>query len=171
MSYISETAQYRHETLPYCQGNGIDLGSGGDPIKTDGCISFDIGGGLQANVEGSGINFYGNAMHLSQYFNKNIFRYIYSSHLLEDFSLENWGYALREWIDCLDRDGNLVLLVPSHKLYRASAGENWNRSHQHEPEVGELTTFFGKHFPSMQVIHDRLAKPEKYTILFVARKP
>lgn len=170
MSYLSETNQYRHETLPYCTGNGIDLGSGGDPVKVDGCISCDIGGHLKADVGGI-VNLYADARQMKDVFFDEIFDFVYSSHLLEDFALEKWSYILFSWMRLIKPGGHLILLVPDHKLYRAIAGDGWNRSHQHEPGVGELSTLFTQCFPTWTVLHDRLAEPVRYTILFVARKP
>src|SRR5437867_3001774 len=38
---MSETAKHRHLTIRYCQGCGLDLGSGGDPI-VPWAISVDL---------------------------------------------------------------------------------------------------------------------------------
>lgn len=169
MSYQSESSKYREIILPYCIGNGLDLGSGGDPIKVDGCISIDLGGDRKADVEGAGINLYWDATQLDQVFSGRCFDYIYSSHLLEDFPLNQWANILLRWSWLIKRGGKMILLLPDRKLYHEHTPVGANQNHKHEPLLGELTPFFKQEFPEWKVMREELLTP--YTILCVIEVP
>ena len=83
----------------YCNGKGIDIGYGGDPI-TNNCDTWDIENG--------------DAHYINKFISKK-FNYIYSSHLLEH--LENPQLALTNWWKILDINGFLILYVPDRDLY------------------------------------------------------
>lgn len=100
---MSETQKIREIAMPYCIGNGIDLGYGGDKI-IDSAISLDMYGDP---------NYRGDASHLP--FKDRSFDYVYSSHLLEDF--ENTTEIITEWIRVLKIDGYLILYLPNQELY------------------------------------------------------
>jgi predicted SAM-dependent methyltransferase len=55
-------------------------------------------------------------------FNDNIFDYVYSSHLLEDF--ENTEEVLIEWVRILKKDGYLILNLPDQKRYIECCNKN-----------------------------------------------
>ncbi|RMD75255.1 MAG: methyltransferase domain-containing protein [Lentisphaerae bacterium] len=109
----SETAKVRESLLPFCVGDGVDLGYGGDPICESAiCIDqhrkyADLGDFPQ--------HLHGDASNLYWFRDKSV-DYVFSSHLLEDFV--NTAAVLDEWIRILKVGGNLVLFLPDEQEYR-----------------------------------------------------
>lgn len=170
---MSETAKYRHLTAPYCLGNGVDIGSQGDPV-VPWAISVDLPPSEFATYcNGSkpenAIHWGGDCRNLP--FKDGTLDFVYSSHLLEDF--EDWIPCLKEWIRVLKLGGNLVILIPDRELFLAAiaAGQPPNCAHRHEGRVGELTRAV-RPLWKMKVLLDSLTNsyPGDYTILFVAKK-
>jgi SAM-dependent methyltransferase len=170
---MSETAKYRHLTARYCHGNGVDIGSGGDPV-VPWAISFDLPREEFAtynagNIPEHCIHFHGDATQLP--FRRNTLDFVYSSHLLEDFA--DWTPVLTEWVRVLKPGGRLVILIPDKARWNVavSNGQPPNCAHQHEGFVGELTQHAEK-LGTLNVVEDRLTDlfPADYSILFVAIK-
>jgi SAM-dependent methyltransferase len=116
-----ETPLIREEALPYCIGNGIDIGYGGCKIKKS-AISLDlymwIGGqwfGYDPLLEPDGdeLNYGGDGRDLP--FRDQVMDYVYSSHCLEDF--ENTREVLTEWVRVLKIGGYLLLYLPIQKVF------------------------------------------------------
>jgi SAM-dependent methyltransferase len=129
-SYQSETSKCRARLLPYCQGNGIDIGPGGDPIS-DAAIRID----LPTPYSNAGllpVQLSGDATKLP-WFRDDVLDFVYSSHVLEDFV--DIKAILIEWVRVLKPGGNLVLFCPDEKVYRRYCKENGlqrNQMHRHE---------------------------------------
>jgi len=104
---MSETTKIRNEVLPYCKGNGVDLGYGWDKINKT-AISVDKG---ERGFDD--LNYDGDARDLP--FKNETMDYVYSSHLLEDFV--NTKEILIEWIRILKIGGYLILYLPIQKKY------------------------------------------------------
>lgn len=83
----------------YCNGNGLDIGYGGDLITP--------------NAKGIDIE-HGDATHVKSLSNLK-FDFIYSSHLLEH--LQNPKLALQNWWKILKNNGCLILYIPHRDLY------------------------------------------------------
>ena len=156
--YPSETSQWRHLVVQYCQGNGLDLGAAGDPIVPS-AISIDLPLPY-AQCGTAPIHWRGDARDL-YWLADNCLDYLYSSHLLEDFL--DWTPVLKEWRRVVKPGGYVVLLIPDKDLYPGG-----NAAHQHEGKPGELSGYF----TGWEIVCDKLADPEKrnYNIVFVARK-
>ena len=166
MTYRSETSARRHLTVQYCVGNGLDLGSAGDPvvptaIQIEPLTQYtpDLGGQHPVQLRGSAIDLY--------WFRDNVMDYVYSSHLLEDFA--DWKPLLREWVRVLRPGGHLVIMIPDKHAWAAALakGQAPNFSHKHEGVPGELTSHIRK-LGRFEVIEDRIT--DGYNILFVAKK-
>ena len=168
----SETARYQHLTTRYCEGCGIDVGSQGSPV-VPWAWQLDLppaeysiyNGGAQlpgtVQLRGRGESLPVETGSLD---------FVYSSHLLEDFS--DWKPLLSEWVRVLKPGGHLIILIPDKKLFAAAMarGQIGNPAHKHEGRVGELTEYAAKF--RLELIEDRLTGcfENDYTILFVARK-
>jgi ubiquinone/menaquinone biosynthesis C-methylase UbiE len=66
------------------------------------------------------------------WFRDGVLDYVYSSHLLEDFS--DTEKVLREWLRVLKAGGNLVIFCPDEQIYRAhcrETGQIYNENHKH----------------------------------------
>jgi SAM-dependent methyltransferase len=126
-------ARSRRETegffASYCQGQGLDIGYGGDPI-TDGVRGWDEEHGdgtlLQGLADAS-------------------FDYVYSSHCLEH--IPDVKLALRNWWRVLKPGGFLLLYLPHRDLYekKQTLPSRWNCDHKHFflPEEDEAPDTIG----------------------------
>ena len=168
---MSETAKYRNLTVKYCSGNGVDLGSGGNPV-VPWAISVDLPRDEYASYNAGNspehsVHWRGDALNLP--FKDGTLDFVYSSHLLEDFA--DWTPALREWTRVLKRGGNLVILMPDRALWAEALrrGQPPNCAHRKEGEVGALTR---ETRGILKPIEDRLtdAYVNDYSILFVGEK-
>jgi len=114
----SETSRGRHRLVKYCEGMGLDLGYGGDPIIPS-AITLD----LDWEGKGSSLsphapqNLVGDARNL-YWFKDDVFDYVYSSHLLEDFVYAEQIKVLEEWLRVIKVGGYLVLYLPDEQTYR-----------------------------------------------------
>jgi len=174
MSAISETAKYRDLTTPYCTGNGIDIGSGGDPV-VPWAINMDLPSAdflyyHSDNPPTQYIQFGGDCLNLP--FKDETLDFVYSSHLLEDFA--DWMPALQEWSRVLKVGGRMIVLIPDKALWEAAlrCGQPPNCAHRHEGRVGELTEHIRNVRGPWNVVLDGLTAkfPGDYSILFVAMK-
>lgn len=170
----SESAKYRHLTVPYLTGFGVDVASQGDAV-TPTCASFDLPID-EFLVYSNGdppkghIHFHGHADKLP--FEDKSLDWLYSSHLLEDFY--DWLPVLSEWDRVVRVGGRIIILLPDKVLWNKALelGQLPNCSHRHESYPGELTEVFTKHFGHYRILEDRLTAvvPSDYSILFVAER-
>lgn len=172
MTYKSETSYYRNQIIQYCKGNGLDLGSGGDPV-TPTAIQVELQKQYTPDL-GQGkhpVELRGDARDLYWFCNECM-DYVFSSHLLEDF--DNTEEILREWTRVIKPNGYLVILVPHRVRYPAYCTKTKqppNLAHKHEFIEGELSKYIDK-IGGFTVVRDSLANdnPDNYNIIFVARK-
>jgi predicted SAM-dependent methyltransferase len=131
----SETSLCRSRLAKFCEGNGLDLGYGGDPIVPE-AITLDLPepyfspSWLQENPAPQ--NLKGDARSL-YWFNDNCLDYVYSAHLLEDFEAKEIPDILREWLRVIKPNGYLVLYLPDQKRYEEyceNKGVNPNPNHK-----------------------------------------
>lgn len=172
---MSETAKHRSLALEYCQGNGVDLGSAGDPI-VPWAIQIDLPveqyHHYNTTRPAEAIHWRGDARQLP--FQDETLDFVHASHLIEDF--EDWGPVLREWSRVLRVGGYLLIAVPDHERFRAyvrrgaEAGVDCdNLSHRHEGRVGELTERLQERFAAIR--DDFVSDAEtEYSILYIGRK-
>lgn len=167
----SETAKHRDVTARFCKGNGIDIGSGGDPVVPE-AIQIELPEeqfwhyNSGKKIEGA---IYQREGHLLPFKDETL-DYVYSSHLLEDYS--DWSPVLDEWVRVLKLGGHLIILVPDKERWMAYVrrGGPPNCQHRHEAQVGELSTYATE--LGLRVLKDEIAKPDTldHTIIFIAQK-
>ncbi len=164
---ISETSKCRGRLAQYCEGYGIDIGYGGDPI-VPWAITIDMPRPY-TQVGDSPLNLGGDARSL-HWFTDEALDFVYSSHLLEDF--KDTRHVLLEWLRVLAVGGNFILYGPVEQIYRehcARTGQPHNPGHQIEgfglPYVEEILAGIG----CTEIIH---ANPlvDDYAFELVARK-
>jgi SAM-dependent methyltransferase len=99
----------------YCQGKGLDIGYGGDPVV--------------ANVRGWDFE-HGDA-HLLRGLDDASYDFVYSSHLLEH--LPDVELALSNWWRVLKPGGYLLLFLPHRDLYekKTTLPSRFNEDHAH----------------------------------------
>ena len=126
---ISETCKCRASLSRFCQGDGLDVGYGGDPIvPTAICMDQPK---KYANYEAFPQHLHGDATHLS-WFRDGVLDFVYSSHVYEDF--KDTRSVLMEALRVIKPDGFLVLFLPDEQTYREfckSQGKPPNAHHIH----------------------------------------
>lgn len=168
---MSETSKYRSLTVEHCTGNGVDLGSQGDPV-VPWAIQVDLpdeefrkysGGQPRAHT----IHWKGDCRVLP--FKDETLDWVYNSHLLEDFW--PWTPLLIEWKRVIKPGGKIIILIPDCQLWAEAIrrGQPPNCAHKHEGTEGELSTFF----PGWNIIRDSRTNlfQGDYSLLFIAQKP
>jgi SAM-dependent methyltransferase len=125
----SETGKCRKSLAPFCTGDGIDVGYGGDPIVRN-AICMDMPNpyaGYRTHPQ----HLHGDARCLSWFCDGSL-DFVYSSHVLEDF--EDTSAVLNEWLRVLKPGGHLVLFLPDEPTYRkhcSQTGQQYNTHHVH----------------------------------------
>jgi len=163
----SETSKHRDKVMKYIKGNGLDCGSAGDPI---------IPTAIQIELPNNYCPFFetkyppqlrGDAKCL-YWFKDNCMDYVFSSHLIEDFTAPIQKEILQEWIRVLKPGGHLVVLAPEKTRWKQALanGQSPNLAHQNEPAIGE----FSKMVQGVDVVEDRFCDDSDYGMMFVARK-
>lgn len=144
---------------------GLDIGCGG--WKIIGSIGIDIRPGV-ADVVGDiteGIEKLFTKARKKSKLRRGL-DYVFSSHLLEDFDIQDQLKLLKDWIGHLKPGGHLILYVPEKGRYTGC-----NVAHKHEFVKGELEAMFEKLGLEMT---DRYIESEAgaggYSILIVGRK-
>jgi predicted SAM-dependent methyltransferase len=130
---MSETAAARPILAQYCTGFGLDMGFGGSAIVPD-AITFDMPKGYCPSLEGHKQILQGDCRNLS-FLCDEVFDYIYSSHLLEDFSYSELVPILKEWRRVLKKDGLLVTNCPDQQKFLRhceATGQPLNLAHKEQ---------------------------------------
>lgn len=128
-AYPSETSKARVRLAPFCGGDGIDLGFGGDAItaraiRMDQAQGYALTGPDETQLRGDATRL--------EWFQDGVLDFVYASHLLEDF--EDTEAVLREWVRVLKPGGHLILLCPDEARFRAHCartGQSPNPHHRH----------------------------------------
>jgi SAM-dependent methyltransferase len=136
----SETAKVRSILAPYCLGDGIDIGYGGDPIVPN-AICFDLPHSY-GPVGNHPQHLHGDARSLP--FKNETLDYAYSSHLIEDFSYNDQVVLLYEWTRVLRIGGILLLCAPDQQkylVYNRAHGQMGTINQAHKEADYSLATF------------------------------
>lgn len=166
---MAETEKHRHIVLPYCQGNGVDIGCSDDPV-VPWAIKFDLPSHdykhYNSERTDDALNWRGDGRELP--FKDQTLDWLHSSHLLEDFL--DWKPVLREWDRVVKVGGYILIAVPDHKRFRETVirGQGDNLGHKHESRIGEVFEYL----PNYQQIFDGFVSnnPLEYSLLFVGKK-
>lgn len=104
----------------YCQGEGLDIGCGSDPV-TPGCSGWDLCNGDAQELEGVP---------------DESFDFVYSSHCIEHMT--DVRRAIANWFRVVKRGGYLIIYGPERDLYekRRTLPSRFNPHHQHMFLVG-----------------------------------
>jgi SAM-dependent methyltransferase len=150
---ISETSKCRESLSKFCQGDGIDIGYGGDPIVPHAICMDQVQPYAKYldNVQ----HLHGDAHHL-RWFKNETLDFVYSSHVLEDF--KDTQRVLDEWLRVLKVGGVLVLFLPDEQTYRAycrSQGKPPNAHHIHENFSLDFVKSALAHRQDLEIIHSQ----------------
>lgn len=167
----SETSKARPRLSPFCRGNGVDLGYGGDPI-TPSAITLDLPapytklGDHPQNLAGDARDLY--------WFKDGVLDYVYSSHLLEDFSPGEMTAVIREWFRVIKTGGFMVIYSPDEQAYRAycgKRGEPPNPAHKIDDfGLKYLKGVLERNFRDRYVIEHEIELVDDYGFDLVLRK-
>jgi SAM-dependent methyltransferase len=167
---MSETAVARADLAPFCTGIGIDIGFGGDPIVPD-ALTFDMPTPY-TSVGGCKQILRGDARDLS-FLCTGSLDYVYSSHLVEDFTYSDQIDLMIEWRRVLKSGGLLIIYCPDEAVYAAhcaATGQDYNLAHKERDF--SLDTFIRRAlYPSglWEVIH-QVPLVNTYSWELVAKK-
>lgn len=128
----SETSKCRGRLSRWCQGTGIDVGFGGDPIiPTAICVDLPR---PYTNVGGWPRHVAADARDLGL-FADGALDYVYSSHLIEDFTYDEQRGLVAEWLRVLKPGGVVVVYAPNEQRYREVCRQRNESSNEHHQEV------------------------------------
>jgi SAM-dependent methyltransferase len=168
----SETSKVRGLLSRYCNGDGLDIGYGGDPI-VPWAICFDLSCPY-TKVGDAPQHLHGDAHTLP--FKENTLHWVYSSHLIEDFIYTEQVKLLIEWWRVLKFGGVLIICAPDQQRYiecckrAGQTGDIINRAHKESNY--SLATFKDKvwsQFHGCSVVKE-WDKVGEYSWCFVGRK-
>lgn len=155
----------------FCLGNGIDIGYGGDPIVPS-AITMDMPkpytklGDHPQNLAGDARDLY--------WFKDDVLDYVYSSHLLEDFSTREAALVIREWLRVIKVGGVLILYCPDEQAYRAYCkkdGQVPNAAHKIDNfGLRYLKEVFEQNFQDRYSIVHEIELTDDYCFDLVVRK-
>lgn len=142
---MSETSTCRERLAPFCFGNGLDLGFGGDPILPSSiCIDRAEDHASRSKCENpSPTHITGDIWNL-EWFKDGSLDYVFSSHALED--AEDTRAVISEWMRVLKPGGHLVLFLPDQKTYEEDC-----RRRDYPPNKAHIHADF-----SLKFVKDRL---------------
>ena len=130
--YKSETSKVRDRVILYCNGNGCDVGFGGDKIMKTNCIGIDLKSPYAYTGQDK-VDIICDVMKEQIPILDNTYDYVYTSHLIEDFV--DTKKALEEFIRILKTNGNLILVFPDQVHYEAhciKTNQTINTHHVHK---------------------------------------
>lgn len=163
-----ETSKVLDKVRPYTDGMlGLDIACGRE--KLPGSIGIDIRTGVADVVADATapIDELQMAIYLDTGEWHQDFDYIYSSHLIEDFTHGEQILMLQDWVTRLRPGGHLIIYVPEKGAYT-----DCNVSHKREFMHSDLENLMDD--VGVQVVetyYENAIDPEKYGILAVGRKP
>lgn len=140
----SETSVHRPNLARYCQGDGIDLGFGGDPINET-AVRIDLPSPYSTGIFPT--QFAGDATKL-HWFADSALDYIFSSHLLEDFP--DTTAVLREWLRVLKTGGLLIIGCPDEVRYRAYCTAQGHPRNEHHVHADFSLSFVKRHLEQIK---------------------
>ncbi len=173
---MSETAKHRHIVGFYVGGNGIDIGSAGDPV-CDWAIQIELSQQSYRNYNLSRaqarLHFHADDAVTNLPFKDGTLDFLHSSHLLEDFA--DWQPILDEWSRVLKPGGFMIVSVPDHVRFRAYVQRHLpidvdNLSHKRESFVGDLSAWLKPMGYSMLLDRFVSENPQEYSIIAVGKK-
>jgi predicted SAM-dependent methyltransferase len=130
---MSETNDARPFLAKYCNGIGLDVGFGGSAIVPH-AITFDMDKPYCPSFEGHRQILRGDCKSLHMFCDCSL-DYIYSSHLLEDFTYTELEQILKEWRRVLKNDGLLITNCPDQQKFLAhckKTGQGINLAHKEQ---------------------------------------
>lgn len=112
----SETSKVRYLVANYCIGKGCDIGFGGDKIMKVDCDGIDFPQPY-TNTGKDKVDIGCDVINNDIPVPDNTYDYVYTSHLIEDFT--DTSDALKKFIRILKNDGTLILVFPDQPKYEA----------------------------------------------------
>lgn len=170
MTLHSETSKHRKLVEGYCVGAGVDCGSAGDPIVPT-AIQIDLPNNYcpffddkyPPQLRGDATNLH--------WFKDGVMDFVFSSHLIEDFTADQQRIICKEWARVVKPGGYIVILAPEQGRWKEAVknGQPPNNAHKHEPFLGWFTQIFTE-MGGWTVLADRFCDGTDYGMFFVGRR-
>lgn len=125
----SETSKCRARLAKYCEGMGVDVGFGGDLIVPR-AMGVDLERMYCPPLGGDPQHIVVDSEKLP--FEDGTLDFVFSSHLIEDFSYEEQCVVIDEWRRVLKPGGRMILYAPIEQVYRKrceETGQTYNEAH------------------------------------------
>ena len=173
--YLSETSKIRQHifnspefTFIFDKPDaGLDIGCAGDKLFKH-MKGFDLPNPY-SRCGDDRIDYRGDASKISSYFPEDHWKFIYSSHLLEDFP--NTKEVLADWKKIVKPDGYIILYLPNEQRYRShckKTGQQYNGSHKVLDMSCEYMEKIGKEI-DLKVVY-KLEEHGDYSFLILFKK-
>ncbi len=156
---------------------GIDIASGGHPC-VPWAINFDLPEIAYQHYTNGGkpavpLHMRGFAEQALP-FESDSFVWAYSSHVLEDFTYDQWPALFREWSRIVRPGGHLIVLTPDRERWNYAIrelGQPCNCSHKFEGSAGDMSRVAES--IGLVTVMDRLTDlyEHDYGLIGVFRKP
>lgn len=152
--FKSECAKLRPYLERYCNGCGLEVGSGGDAIVSH-AITMDLPDDKRyANICTMPINLKGDCRDL-YWFRNDVLDWLSNSHTLEDFP--NTVEVMKEWTRVIKPNGYLVLNLPHEMKYREvcdRTGQPYNVHHTIKDMSAEYIKECAKQIPELEFVYE-----------------
>jgi len=139
----------------YCNGEGVDIGYGGDLLSLN-CLGWDIEDG--------------DAQYLDSIPSEE-FNFLYSSHLLEH--LDDVNVAIKNWWRVIKKNGYMILYLPERDLYEKKMilPSRFSLDHKHffklendeKPNTIGIMNLLERNLKNYEIIYSKICK-EGFTI-------
>ena len=131
---MSETSRCRERLTPFCSGSGVDVGFGGDPIKRDSITVDLVRPYTQVGIKPRHLSVEEGGMPwLTRWFAPRSLDYVFSSHLIEDFTYCDQRQIIEDWMTVTRKGGVIVLYQPDQQAFEAHCrrtGQGLNAAHK-----------------------------------------
>lgn len=157
-----EVAKVRNRVISYCRGFGLDIGCGGEKIKSD-AIGIDLQG------DGADIRLDLSANDSLRMFANDSMDFVFSSHVLEDFKSPK--IMLQEWWRVVKPGGYLILYGPDPDFYPRIGTEGANPNHKYDLYWQDVWKIINSFASNAKIIHhSRHNESNEYSWLLIVKK-
>ena len=171
----AESFYVREIAKKYLVGKGLDVGCGAEKVLPDAIgIDLEVQYGIPGHPK-TAADEIGMWFECARKYPPASLDYIFSSHLLEDFSDLDFSWHFLTMLTCIKRGGHLMLYLPvedEFKAHCAETGQVYNNHHEQNWHgvTDFLNTLKRMHFAPMVELVESGHGPGPYSFYVVLRK-